>query len=318
MLKITRSLAILFFLICANAQAAPLDSARDAIKNRDYDGAIKIAQQEIKANDSAEAYNLLGGLYFLGMGVKPSRDLAVYNFTQAAERGNVNAQATLGSIYLNDATSDDSIAQAKKWLFPAAQKGSESALYNVGLIYEQGLTEVKDMDKAVDFFKRSANSGYALAKIKLGILYQSGVIQPDLEDEPLRLFREAAQQGSSEGAYLLGKSYAKGAGVTKDLDAAATWYLTAAQRGNPMAQANIASMYEQGIGVNKDPLTAFKWYWLARSKIPAVLPRLDALRGRMSADELEHIERSKEGWAQEVSNGTSHLNVTVGNQPLKQ
>ena len=288
-----------------------IKEAREALRSKDYSQALTLAREEVDANHSPAAYNILGAMYLLGLGVQTSRTQAIDYYGRAASGGLVSAQATLGALYLQDAKSNADVERAKKWLTKAAEGNTDSALYNLGLIHEQGLTGTKDLNLAVDYFKKASALGYTLAKVRLGVLYQSGLVKPEKEQDAITLFQEASESGSPFGAFFLAKSYGTGEGVSKRFDLAAKWYLVAAQRGVPMAQANIASMYEQGLGVNKDALAAYKWYWLASSKMPAVLPRLDVVKTQLSPADVERLDTLKKAWPGEVENTVEGWRMTI-------
>src|SRR5260370_23641653 len=87
-------------LLCAQPSvAADLKSAEVAYKKKDYATALKEFTPAAKrGNAEAEAY--LGRMYLLGQGVPTDRNEAIKWFKASSDQGNADAQFFLGTIYL--------------------------------------------------------------------------------------------------------------------------------------------------------------------------------------------------------------------------
>lgn len=70
-----------------------------AAQNRQYDKALVLFLKAIDENDDARAYNSVGTLYEMGLGVKQNYATAVKYYTQAAQKGNVKANGNLAVLY---------------------------------------------------------------------------------------------------------------------------------------------------------------------------------------------------------------------------
>lgn len=86
----------------------------------------------------------------------------------AAERGDQNAAAALGGIYLRGAGTDQDTAKALFWLERAGPRG----WYGIGAIYDKGLGVPPDVEKAAEYYRKAAERGDdPLAMYRLGTLY---------------------------------------------------------------------------------------------------------------------------------------------------
>ena len=91
----------------------------------------------------------------------------------AACLGSVNAQAKLGSWYLNGYRVDKNLDEALKWLQKSAAQFNHEAECDLGEMYFHGNGVVKDKDKGLKLLKRAADGGLVFAQHKLGcILYR--------------------------------------------------------------------------------------------------------------------------------------------------
>jgi len=82
----------------------------------------------------------------------------------AAAQGDVNAQAEMGFLHLNDGEAHDE-AKALRWFLRAARNGSATSQYRLGLTYTGGLLGcAKDPDAAKYWFSKAALQGDQDAK----------------------------------------------------------------------------------------------------------------------------------------------------------
>jgi TPR repeat protein len=98
----------------------------------------------------------------------------------AAERGDQNAAAALGSVYLRGAGTDQDTAKALYWYERAGPRG----WYAIAAIYDKGLGVPRDAEKAAEYYRRAAEwRDDPLAMYRLGTLYAEGRLagRDDLE-----------------------------------------------------------------------------------------------------------------------------------------
>ncbi len=149
---------------------------------------------------------------------------------------------------------------ALRELKPLAERGNVNAQYYLGTMYDNGRAVRKDRALAVQWYTKSAEQGNSDAQYNLGIMYSTGDgVEQDYQ-QAARWYRKATELGDLDAQTNLATLYSNGTGVTKDLAQALILYRRAADRGHLMAQYNLAIMLELGEGGPKDPAAALRWY----------------------------------------------------------
>ena len=124
-----------------------------------------------------------------------------------AKKGSAEAQNLLGGMYMQGAgsvVSQDS-KKAVMWTEKAAKQNSLEAQYNLGLVYCGGfLKGVKqDYKKGIKWYKLAASKGHREANTGIGICYLHGRgVKQDVE-EGLKYLRIAKDLGDPQAAELL-------------------------------------------------------------------------------------------------------------------
>ena len=100
-----------------------------------------------------------------------------------AEKGDAEAQYSLGTLYAEGKGVEQNDATAFLWFQRAAHQGVAAAQYNVGASYATGAGIGKSDVDAARWFRRAADQGMAFAQLNLGLLYAAGngVPQDDVE-----------------------------------------------------------------------------------------------------------------------------------------
>ncbi|MBS1138133.1 MAG: sel1 repeat family protein [Proteobacteria bacterium] len=100
-----------------------------------------------------------------------------------AEKGDAEAQYSLGTLYAEGKGVEQNDATAFLWFQRAAHQGVAAAQYNVGATYATGAGIGKSDVDAARWFRRAADQGMAFAQLNLGLLYAAGngVPQDDVE-----------------------------------------------------------------------------------------------------------------------------------------
>ena len=149
--------------------------------------------------------------------------------------------------------------ESAAWLRKAAERGNVEAQSQLGSMYADGEGVEKDLAQAAAWFRRAAEQGYAEAQSELGGMYIHG---NGVEKDPAHgaaWLRKAAEQGHTEAQGSLGGLYLDGLGVERDRAEAAVWIRRAAEQGWAVAQTQLGHMYLFGNGVEKDPANAAAW-----------------------------------------------------------
>jgi hypothetical protein len=93
---------------------------------------------------------------------------------EAAERGDPQAQFTLGRRYQNGWGVPKDCEQAAIWYRRAAEQGWADAQANLGVLYEEGRGIPRDDAQAVYWYGKAAEQGHSYAPSALGALIEQG------------------------------------------------------------------------------------------------------------------------------------------------
>ncbi len=173
----------------------------------------------------ADSQYQLGVMYETGSGVPQNYSEARTWYGKAAKQGHSDALSKLEAIrnYLDS-------------LKKSAERGEADAQCTLGDMYAQGNGVRQDAEQAVTWYRKAAEQGNAQGQDKLGGMYAQGhgVVKDD--GEAVAWYRKAAEQGNAEAEYHLSGMYFKGRGVAQDAATSFAWLELAAAHG----QANAA------------------------------------------------------------------------------
>lgn len=219
-----RFLLISVVLACAPALAGPVDDARLAYIEGDYEAALEVLLPAAEAGD-ANAQNIVGDAFNSGNGVQ--RDPAM----------------------------------ALDWWGRSAAQGFSKAQYNLGRLLAVGGEGVPaDTTRAETLFQAAMDQGNADAFNEMALLHAFGRGRPVDLAKALEFYRLGHARGSRIATSNLGAAYAKGEGVGQDYAQAFTYTLEAAEQGEAQALNNMGVFYENGYHVIKDPVAALFYY----------------------------------------------------------
>jgi len=220
--------------------------------------------QKAAAHGNTEAPVYLGDYYNTAelryTGVQKNDSEAVNWYRKAADAGQAEGMAKLGSMYESGRGVGTDYAQAISWYRKAADAGDGSGMSKLGSMYENGHGVQTDYAEAVAWYRKAAKAGDSTGMVDLGRMYAFGRGAEEDARQAMRWFRKAADAGDATGMRYLGREYERGLGVKTDLSQAAGWYQKAAEGGDKIAMLNLADMYAAGRGVRSDPAQAASWY----------------------------------------------------------
>lgn len=216
----------------------------------------KTRKQAERGDANAEA--TLGDLYFTGQFVPQDYAQAYFWYRKAADQGNALAENNVGT-----STKDD--AEAAVWFLKSAEQGNVAAQMNLAGLYYDGKGVPQDYARAAVWYRDAANQGLADAQGILGLMYERGQGVPQDYAQAVFWYGKSAAQGVAEAQYGLGILLYKGQGTPKDKAQAAVWWRKAAEQGNAGAQARLGLVYDLGDGVPKDYAEAYFWLDIAAS-----------------------------------------------------
>ena len=121
---------------------------------------------------------------------------------------------------------------------PLAEKGNVEAQYSLGVMYATGEGVPKNDKTAVKWFTKAAEQGEASAQINLGVMYSNGEGVPENDKTAVKWYTLAAGQGNANAQSNLGFMYEYGEGVVTDTKRAYMWYNLGSYNGNKIAGEN--------------------------------------------------------------------------------
>ena len=190
------------------------------------------------------------------------RETFLQTLTRKAEEGNVDAQLSLGYMYLYgdaDAGVTSDYEQAFKYYSMAAAQGDNIAINNLGSLYYSGVGTKRNPYKAAILFAKAADQGNVEAAVNLAFLYLSGSgIQQD-STKAMNYFAKASSQGNLTAQFVMGYAYYKGFVIGQDYKKAFELMREPAKAGFDEAQYNMALMYLNGEGITKNYGNAVKY-----------------------------------------------------------
>lgn len=95
-------------------------------------------------------------------------------FRKAAEQGDINAQVSLGQMYLVGRGGPRNDVKAAHWYGKAAEQGHAEAQVIIGLLYEEGQGVPQDYLEAARWYQKASEQKHARALRQLGQMYKHG------------------------------------------------------------------------------------------------------------------------------------------------
>jgi len=229
------------------------------------------------------------------------RDDALPHLIDAAEKGYLIAYSNIGGTYQFDLKN---YAEALKWYRRGAEQGDDASIYHLAELYIDGTGVPQNFSEAMKLYVPLAQKNNALAVYKIGLMYVRGdhTVPRDYA-KAMQWYQRAAELGFARAQNDIGHLLEQGLGVPKDVAAAAKWYRVSAEQGWSKGQVNLARLHEDGQGVAEDRKEAFYWYRLAKDSREAddrnlANARIDALRKRLSPQELAEVDARANKWRQ--------------------
>lgn len=184
---------------------------------------------------------------------------AVEQLLRAAEKGDAEAQLSLGYYYCAE-------AERKMEMFRNLPSGSPymRAPFNLG--ERNPITEAarKDMERAFEWIDKSAKQGNIDALYRLSVCYLRGEGTPVFEQRAYDLLKRAADKGQIEAQYDLGMLYLSGSSnpqnqlneFPRNTELAVKWLTRAAEQGDSLAQFQLGQYFDDA----EDFVRAAQWY----------------------------------------------------------
>ena len=200
-------------------------------------------------------------------GVKKDLHKTAQYFTIAANRGHVQAQMDLATMYAEGLGVSRDLGKFLYWSEKVADQGVADAAFNMGYLYFSGGAggRIKvDYTKALKYLKLAADAGRFSACPYLGTMYLKGWGVKEDNMESIKWFKLGAEHGDALSENNLGYMYLKGIGTAKDTSKALEYFQKADAHGNSGAAMSLGLMYENGDGVPQDLQEARRLYLRAK------------------------------------------------------
>ena len=130
-----------------------------------------------------------------------------------ARDGDPDAQVSLGYMYQNGQSFEQSYSQAARWYRPAAEQGNDLAQFALGELYARGLGLDQNYYTAAYWFRRAAMNGNLSAQFRLANFYERGLGVPQDYAIAAQWYGRASQASRGQGALppaierLIGRAY---------------------------------------------------------------------------------------------------------------
>jgi len=248
----------------------------------------------------------LGMRYYYGNGVPVDRVNAIRLFTQAAKKGNLDAQNNLGVCYQIGEAGVKNLGKAFKLFTQAAEGGHVRAMNNIGVCE----WDKAHIDEAIRWFKLAADKGNADAQNNLALCYENSLE----EKKAIELYAHAAEGGHAGAQNNFGVCQAAAGIDTSSF----TLFTQAADGGDVYAKYNLALCYQYGLA-EKNLYKAHKLYKQAKEGgvlfdnfTASILPDQPGLGqdlgdSDIDAEQYELDDLQTEAEWQELSNGLSDM-----------
>ena len=118
-----------------------------------------------------------------------------------AESGDIEAQSTLGYLYLTGEFVNENYSKAEYWLKKASEKGDPEAQFNLAYLYKKQ----NKIDESIKWYRKSAEMNHSEAQLNLALLLGEKE-QFDI-NEIVKLLEKSIQNGNKKAYYPLAYWY---------------------------------------------------------------------------------------------------------------
>ena len=203
-------------------------------------------------NDKENSSYLLtmGEVYLWGInGVEANSEKASVFLEKAFQKGEGNAAADLGSMFLMGNNSKKDINKGIEWLKKGVGIGDTRCMYNLAWVYNSTDSLYKNFNnpkEAHSLLEKAAKCGNAAACVDLGYWYLNEDNVENDDAKAFEYFKLADKYGSTEGSRALGQCYWNGWGCDKNVKEAEKYWTKAALKGDAKASYSLALRYTDG------------------------------------------------------------------------
>ena len=211
---------------------------------------------------SADAWNVLGDLYYEGIGVAVDKAAAELHYLHAYELGNVEATYSLGYMYLNGDGVPETVSRGTALLKQAAENNHVKACRHLGFLYFWDKKVPKNDALSFVYMLRAADLGDGAAQTHVAQAYEGGMWGAPHKNYELakRYYAKALEQKNNHALWCMGHKYMLGIdGYQKDEAKGFCYFQEAAKQGSSKALLRLALCYLRGAGTEKNYTLALPW-----------------------------------------------------------
>lgn len=233
--------------------------------------AVKALIAKAEGGDAQAQYEL-AQRYSQGQGMPMNRDQAFRWYSAAAAKQLAKAEYALAKYYNGQIGNTLDLPQALALTIQAAEHGEVPAQAELGFVYFNGNGATpKNLPRSFHWFEKAAKNGSVVAQCMIGDFYKRGWgnVKQDY-GMALKWYKLSAAKEdkcASKSQFELYDMYAYGKGVSKNWEVATAWLKRAAEAGNPTAQQTLGRAYQMGYGVRQDPSLAKRWMKKSREGV---------------------------------------------------
>ena len=204
-----------------------------------YEEALLWCRKSGLENHNTDGLANLAYMYINGFGIKKNVTIAIDYYKNAANKGSIPAQISLGRVYSTGKDLTPDYEEAFYWFSKASSQHNALAQFYLAQMYEYGTGVEKNHQKAFELYKESANSGEPQSQYMLGRWYQYST-DPKL-DLAAKWYHKAAKQNNTDAMMAIAEMYR-----SQNAKEMILWYLRAAEKGNPQARLKLIEIYLHG------------------------------------------------------------------------
>ena len=268
------------------------------------------------AEGNVDAQLSLGYMYLYGDAshdVKQDYKKSFDYYSMAAAQGDSIAINNLGSLYYSGIGVEKNMEKAAELFAVAADKGNEESALNLAFLYLSGNGVSNDNRKAMDYFVQSAQKGNLVAKFMLGYAYYRGFVVPQDFKRAFNLMKDAAKAGYDDAQLFMGLMYLNGEGTNKNYGNAVKYLGNAFLQGNVNATAHLAKIYAEGKAYPKNIFQAYTMYNIAaNSGVEEAAEQRDTLEKALKIEELLKAQSEAENFTPKPTEITTYIRKTFG------
>lgn len=223
-----------------------IQTANIAYNNGEFETAHKLFTI-LAEKGNADAQTSLGYMYQNGQGCEKNEAKTLELYTKAAEAKQPYALFNLAILYENGIGGvEHDQFKAHELHLEAATREVPPAMYEVALMLERGLGCMQNYSEAAFWYEEGAKRGHLECFNNLGVLYKEGHGVEQNDERCFICFSRAAEGGLAQGLYNLGLLYDQGIGCEIDNDKALDYCRKAAYKGHEKAKEIIKGLQEDG------------------------------------------------------------------------